>query len=190
MLNLHLKQPISAVCKMSIAIIAFFVASAATAEPYDKHLGSKIDTYLAGRGSPIAGNGSVFFDSGVQRDVDPRLIVAIAGAESSFGTRWVNCPESGFNAWSWFTNGTCPNSPFTSFADGITTVTRFMRLSYFNRGQTTIPSLIANPTHRYCASNCASWVANVTNFYTEQGGDTADLTFHIGVIDFEQFTGA
>ena len=191
--NSHLKQPVLAVCKMSIAIIACFVASAASAEPYDPQLGSKIDTYLEGKGSPIAGNGPVFFSSGVQWDVDPRLIVAIAGAESSFGTQWVNCPESGFNAWSWFWHSpdhTCPTSPFDSFAAGINTVTKYMRVSYFNRGQTTIQALTANPTHRYCVTNCASWVGNVTNFYTEQQGDTADLTFHIGLIDFEQFQSA
>lgn len=167
-------------CKMSIGIIAFFVASAASAEPYDPQAGSNIDTYLEGQGSPIAGNGPVFFSSGVQWDVDPRLIVAIAGAESSFGTQWVNCPDSGLNAWSWFYNGTCQDSPFTSFAHGIMTVTKFMRLHYFDTGQTTIQGLTANPTHRYCVTNCASWVGNVTNFYTAQGGDTKDLTFHIG----------
>ena len=45
------------------------------AEPYDAQLGPKIDTYLLGKGSPIAGSGSVFFASGVQYNVDPRLSV-------------------------------------------------------------------------------------------------------------------
>ena len=103
------------------------------AEPYDPSLGSKIDTYLSGKGSPIAGNGSVFFSSGVQYNVDPRLIDGISAAESSFGTAWAACPSSGFNAWSWFYNGSCANSPFSSFAEGIQTVTKFMRRSYLKR---------------------------------------------------------
>ena len=187
--NLHLRQSVSIVCKTSIAIVAFFVASTASAEPYDAKLGPKIDTYLEGKGSPIAGNGPVFFSSGMQWDVDPRLIVSIAGAESSFGTQWVNCPASGFNAWSWFytVGKPCSASPFTSFAQGIMTVTKFIRLRYLDNDQTTIQAIQSRPGHQYCFSGCGSWVANVTNFYTAQGGNTADLTFHIGLIDFEQF---
>ncbi len=44
--------------------------------------------------------------------------------------------------------------------------------------------------HGYCASGCSGWIAGITSFYTAQDGDTSDLTFHIGLIDFEQFTEA
>jgi hypothetical protein len=87
-----------------------------------------IDQYLSGKSSPIAGNGTVFAAEGLKYVVDPRLVVAIAGAESSFGTNWVNCPQSGFNAWSWFYNANCANSPFASFA----AATVFQEKSSFN----------------------------------------------------------
>jgi hypothetical protein len=169
---------------MVYLISACFVATAVLAEPYDTQLGSKIDTYLSGRGSPIAGNGAVFFADGVQDDVDPRLVVAIAGAESSFGTHWVNCPQSGFNAWSWFyTAGRpCSQSGFGSFADRINVVTAGMA-RYFNRNWNTIPII----GRHYCPlsqAGCGSWAPNVTSFYTAQDGDTSDLTFHIGLNRF------
>jgi hypothetical protein len=193
MRNLHRRQ--LTIRSFVGAIIASLTQATALAEPYEPQLGSKIDSYLWREHSPI-GDGAVFFSQGVQWDVDPRLIVAIAGAESSFGTRWVDCQQIHFNAWSWFWGGTCPTSPFASYADGINTVTKFMRLAYFNHGQTTIPLIqsgtAANPGHQYCAKNCSNWIKNVTNSYkSDQGGDTSDLTFAIGFIDFEQFaTGA
>jgi hypothetical protein len=141
--------------------------------PFNPNISSQVDAFLTSRSSPIAGNGSVFLSDALLYNVDPRLIVAIAGAESSFGTRWVNCPASGFNAWSWFYNGNCPNSPFSSFASGIDTVTKFMRRSYLNKGRTTI-ALIGQ---RYCASGCQNWAPNVTTYYSQLGGDTSDLAF-------------
>lgn len=173
-------------CLTVILLVPVLLTTTSFAAPYDPHLGTAIDAYLTGKSSPIAGNGGVFFTSGVQYNVDPRLIVAIAGTESSFGTAWAACPASGFNAWSWFYNGNCANSPFSSFAEGIQTVTKFMRRSYLSKGLTTIPLIGA----RYCASGCSSWVSNTTRFYTDLNGDTSDLTFSSVLINFEQFSGS
>jgi hypothetical protein len=165
-------------------------------ETYNANLGSQIDTFLLGKASPIAGNGNTFFNSGVTYNVDPRLIVAISGQESSFGTNWAACkpPPQGFNAWSWFYNGNCPNSPFSSFADGIQRVTSGIRRLYLNQGRTTIAAI----RQIYCASGCGNWTGGVSGFYLALGGEnvtgadgsTTDLTFSSTLIDFEQFTGS
>jgi hypothetical protein len=185
---------------LGLAIIGFVVQDSATlAEPFDPNVGSNIDTFLSGpvginqQASPIAGNGSVFFSSGVANNVDPRLIMAIAGAESSFGTNWVNCPASGFNAWSWFYNdgtgsGRCALAPFASFADGIQRVSTGVGGAYIRtRHETTIAAIGAT----YCGSGagCASWANNVTKYYTQLNGDVSDLRFDRTLIDFEQLTG-
>ncbi len=137
---------------------------------------AEIDAYLTGKGSPLAGLGAEFLQRGLEWNVDPRLIIAIAGAESSFGK--AICGTN--NAWNWFWchadnscgKDPCGNSPFTSWQRGIQTVTKFIRLSYLNKGRTTIPLIGA----RYCASGCQNWVPNVTQFYdTELKGDTSDL---------------
>jgi len=174
---------------LGYCLILFALTATLCAEPYDPNLGSMIDAFLAGRASPIAGNGSAFFTSGVANNVDPRLIVAIAGAETTFGTNWGLCSPTSYNAWSWFYNrsGTnaCTNSTFSSYAQGIQKVTSGIRRLYLNRNLNTIP-LIGSV---YCASGCGSWIPSVTTYYTNLGGDTSDLTFARSLIDFEQFSG-
>ena len=58
----------------------------------------QIDDYLRDKGSPLAGQGEAFVNSGRTHNVDPRLLVAIAGAETTFGLN--TCAE--YNAWNWF----------------------------------------------------------------------------------------
>ncbi len=129
---------------------------------------AEIDSYLAGKGSPLAGLGQVFVDRGREFDIDPRLLVAIAGAESSFGTRICTA----YNAWNWFYSGWC-SSPFDSWPEGIYSVTRGLRLYYFNQGRTTLSSI----RDKYCPG-CTNWLTNVTIFYRDElGGDLSDLTF-------------
>ncbi len=138
------------------------------AESFDSNLGSEIDSYLASKNSTIKSDGGVFLSSGISNNVDPRLIVGIAGAESTFGTNWGACPSSGFNAWSWFWSGSgCATSPFSSYAEGISVVTKGIRRGYLNKGYTTIGLIQSH----YCASGCQDWVKNVTGPYLDLHGD-------------------
>jgi hypothetical protein len=101
--------------------------------------------------------------------VDPRLLVAIAGAESSFGQ--ITCGPH--NAWGW----ACPNDPaeFGTWAAGIDTVTEGLRRYYLDEGRTSVRLI-----HQKYAPNGAAndptglnshWPRNVTKFLVELGGN-------------------
>jgi hypothetical protein len=141
--------------------------------PVTKASAALIDQYLASKGSPMAGQGFYFVLSGNRYGIDPRLVAAIAGAESSFGK--ITCAD--FNAWGW----SCPNSPiqFTSWADGIDRVNRGLRIGYLNNGLTSVPQI----QQKYAPSNAANdptglnnyWVTNVSKFLVEMGGNPANI---------------
>lgn len=165
--------------------------ASATADERDPGIGSwrfgsggppvsaeSIDRYLATKGSPLAGQGAAFLESGVEHEVDPRLVVAIAGAESYFGI--VTCAD--FNAWGWG----CPTRPFRfrSWAEGIDTVTRGLREGYLDDGLTSVGEIHL----RYAPPNAANdptglnfaWPDNVARFLVEQGGDPQDVAGVLG----------
>lgn len=137
-----------------------------------------IDRYLESKGSPLAGSGAALLQSGVEHEVDPRLIVAIAGAESYFGI--TTC--AAHNAWGWG----CPTRPFVfrSWADGIETVTVGLREGYLDDGLETVGEIHL----RYAPPNATNdptglnygWADNVATFLIEQGGDPQQVAGVIG----------
>lgn len=165
--------------------------ASATADERDTTLGSwrfgsggpavsaaSLDSYLASKASPMAGQGAAFLEAGVEHRVDPRLVVAIAGAESYFGI--ITCAP--FNAWGWG----CPSGPFAfrSWAHGIDTVTRGLRTGYLDDGLHDVgrihlryapPAAANDPTGLNYA-----WADNVARFLVEQGGDPADIEGVLG----------
>ena len=161
----------------TVFLLVFLYPNISLAEPFMSS--NEIDSYLVGKCfsglcSPLAGHGSVFFDNGISFQVDPRLVVAIAGAETRFGTD-MSCNAS-FNAWSWFWKNpdACGDNSVSSWDEGIYWVTRQMWLYFTRDGLTTIPKIGA----KYCAEGCENWVPLVTQFYhNELGGDTTDLGF-------------
>ncbi|MCW2927209.1 MAG: conjugal transfer protein [Thermoleophilia bacterium] len=134
---------------------------------------AQIDAYLTSKGSPMSGQGAAFVASGGRWQVDPRLLVAIAGAESNFGQ--ITCAP--FNAWGWG----CPNGPykFESWADGIDTVMQGLRTNYLAEGRTTVAAI----NLKYAPIGAANdptglnnnWTQNVSRFLIELGGDPNDI---------------
>ena len=76
--------------------------------------GASIDAFLAQQNSPMVGEGNDFLNIGRQYNLDPRLLVSIAGAETSFGK---NITAGQYNALNDLYNGM--NSPFPSWARAI-----------------------------------------------------------------------
>jgi hypothetical protein len=146
-----------------------------------------IDRYLArkptpSRPSPLTGSGQVFESDGKQYTIDPRLIVGISGAETSFATgKCHSTPVSTTrNAWNWFycygsnSCGTdvCGNSPFDSWESGINTVSKYVQRNYVMKGLTDVRKIQT----KYCTSGCENWVPNVESVMKEMGGDPEHLT--------------
>jgi hypothetical protein len=153
------------------ALLGLPTAAGAAATP--PPTAAQIDAYLASKASPMAGQGSAFVASGGRWQLDPRLLVAIAGAESSFGK--LTCAP--YNAWGWG----CPNGPyeFESWADGIDTVAEGLRTNYLSEGRTTV-ALINLKYAPIGAANDPTglnnhWTTNVSRFLVEQGGDPNDV---------------
>lgn len=137
-----------------------------------------LDRYLASKGSPLVGSGAEFLAAGVEHEVDPRLVVAIAGAESYFGIQ--TCAPH--NAWGWG----CPSGPyrFDSWAHAIETVTVGLRTGYLDDGLDSVGEIHL----RYAPPDAANdptdlnygWADNVARFLAEQGGDPQDIAGVLG----------
>ena len=140
----------------------------------------QIDLYLLSKGSPMAGTGALFIQAGQQYGMDPRLVVAISGAESSFGAKLCGT----FNAWGWG----CPTSPaqFTTWAEGIDTVARGLRSGYLNAGLITVGAI----HQKYAPVGAANdpsglnnnWVQNVSRNLVEMGGNPNSISTQAYVV--------
>lgn len=120
---------------------------------------AQIDAYLQQKHSAMAGIGTTLETLARQYNLDPRLVVAISGAESTFGKNV--CATN--NAWNWFHKGSCPPSTFVSYEEGLEHVTKFLRRSYLNKGYTTVALI----REKYCASGCDNWIPLVSRFQLE-----------------------
>ena len=121
----------------------------------------------------MAGTGAVFIAEGQLYGVDPVFLVAIAGAESSFGKQLYSKDgdECTYNAFNWFYGPTWPTSDFTSWDQAIARVAEGLGGSlYYGAGLVSVDAIAP----RYCPDGTAQWVANVKAFMTQLGGNPDD----------------
>jgi murein DD-endopeptidase MepM/ murein hydrolase activator NlpD len=138
--------------------------------PGDAAMAQQIDQWIAAKnpGAPLAGYGAVFVREGKANGIDPRLLAAIARAETSLGS------DPGaigiHNAFGWGVN-----RPFPSWEDNISTVAKGLKSGYIDQGLDTIDEI----QKKYCPVGAANdprgvnvnWLRNVRLLYGELGGN-------------------
>ncbi len=149
--------------------LAGAVAPAASAAPD----AAQLDAFLAAHQSPMTGMGAAFVAQGQANGVDPAFLVAIAGAETSFGQLLFQKDGdiATFNAFNWVYGPTWPQSDFASWDEAIARVAAGLAGQlYYGAGLYAVQDIAP----RYCPDGTAAWIANVTAFMTQLGGNPAD----------------
>lgn len=126
-------------------------------------LAQQIDAYMRKKKSPLYGQGKTFVKTAKKYGLDPLLLPAIAGAESSFGTAG---SEGNFNPFGWG-----PHIPFDSWRQSIRQVGKGLSEGYVKQGLDTIPE-IQQKWAPVGASNDPTalnrnWIGNVSQYYNE-----------------------
>lgn len=151
------------------ALLAFAFAPVAHAAPD----ATALDAFLVAHQSPMTGMGAIFAAQGQANGVDPAFLVAIAGAETSFGQLLYaqDGDVATFNAFNWFYGPTWPQSDFATWDEAIARVAAGLAGElYYGDGLYSVQAIAP----RYCPDGTAAWISNVTAFLTELGGDPAD----------------
>ncbi len=129
-----------------------------------QHEAALIDELLLGRKSPLARLGAFFVVFGEEYGVDGRLVVAIAGAETSFGTDPNSGTDitTGHNAW-----GYGPHHVFPTWREAILVVTRDLGVNYVAQGLDTIAEI----EPKWVGEPSLDWTATVRGVYAQLGGN-------------------
>lgn len=134
-----------------------------------------LDAYLAGKGSPLAGVGAAFVASAGEVGLDPRMLVAIAGAETSFATygpsQLIHNPF-----------GMGPGRVYGSWQEAVAAAAgNLAGPLYRGAGKVTIGQISGTWAPLGAANDPSnlnsSWTRNVSRYYAELGGDPAASVF-------------
>jgi hypothetical protein len=137
----------------------------------------RVDTlraFLHEYNSPMEKDAVSFIREADKNSLDWKLVVAIAGTESTFGK---HIPRGSYNAWGWgIPTGAQYGVGFTSWADGIATVSRGLKENYIDKGALTLNEI----GDIYAASPV--WAAHVRFFiekieqFTPSDPSSLDIT--------------
>jgi RHS repeat-associated protein len=111
-------QATTAICIVPLAAIPVMAATTATQPTCDQLLSGQISTYLTSRGSPLAALADRFVADGRTSNVDPRFLVALSRAESTWGTNLTD-KQGPYNAWSVSTHYGVGYSSFSEALDDV-----------------------------------------------------------------------
>ena len=135
----------------------------------DAWLASTLDAYLSSRGSPLTGLGAAFVAESRAVALDPRFLVAITGAETSFGTYGPSqLIQNPF--------GLGPGLSYPSWADAIRAAAQNLAGGYYvGEGRYTIAAIqqrwAPNGASNDPTGLNSNWTRNVSTYYAELGGN-------------------
>jgi hypothetical protein len=109
----------------------------------------QLSRFLAKKRSPMASHADEILVAANRYHVDPRVVVAIAGVESTFGIH-----SRGYNAWGW--NGGATR--WRSWSESIDTYTRLLGQKYPNHRN------VASIARRYNPVTPSAWSRKVQNW--------------------------
>ncbi len=159
---------------LALVLVLLALGAAVTAPQARAALSAQqIDSFLLARGSPLAGEGQTFCSAGAQHGIDPAFLVAISGAETSFGQYLYSSGSqtASYNAFNWFYAQSRAASSFTSWDEAIATVAQGLAGPlYYGAGRYAVAAIAPI----YCPQGTADWIANVTAFLTALGGNPND----------------
>ncbi len=110
----------------------------------------RIQKFLDSRNSPMSRHSVDFFEAAQQYNIDPYLLPAISGVESSFGAHHLS---GSYNSFGW-ANG---NHYFSNYKDAIYTVAKTLREKYVKNDSEITPSKIG----RIYATSWPTWIPKV-----------------------------
>jgi len=138
-------------------------------------IGECLDNWLSkniSKSSPFQGRGVKFAEEGKKNNVNPAFLIAIGGAESSYGTDWGAVSKDTFN-YAAMTCGTTQKSPcvssrgnnprtweaYDSWDQAIERHAKYMNERYLSRGITNLEEI----RDIYCGpiDDCPTWLENV-----------------------------
>lgn len=131
-----------------------------------------LSDYLASYHSPLQYHAQDFIDAANEYGLDWKLVVSIAGVESTFGKQI----PGGFNGWGWGVYGS-QAIYFSSWREGIFTVSKGLKEDYISRGLTDPYSM----NRRYAASpawgrKVAYFMNDLEKFANKFESETIDLS--------------
>ena len=141
------------------ARLVSFVASESAEQKAEDVRIKKLEAYLSHYNSPLASQAHTFVEEADKHGIDWRLLVSIAGVESTFGQF---IPTGSYNPFGWgvFT-GKSYGVNFKDWQDAIATVSDGLKTKYVDKGATTIDRI----GYIYAASS--AWSNHVRFFMND-----------------------
>ncbi len=152
----------------------------------DQELANSISALLTSRGSPLASYSGWFVAVGMLDNIDPRLLVAMSGAESGYGTSPVAqkddnafgsmvCQRAREGIWN------CHPRQFSSFGQSISFTGDNVENQIYNKGNNTVAKLYSGLPGAYCVNQpgfpCSNGAGNITSIMVGLGGNPNSLGF-------------